>query len=114
GSLFNSVEVNSTFYKLPMAKTVAKWATEVPNHFRFTFKLWQEITHQKGLNFDPDLIHRFMQVIDQAGDKKGCLLIQFPPSTSINLHQLHILLQEISQADPGHVWKIAVEFRNRS
>ncbi|QJD98433.1 DUF72 domain-containing protein [Mucilaginibacter robiniae] len=114
GSLFNSVEINSTFYKLPLGATVAKWAVEVPGNFRFTFKLWQEITHQKGLNFDPDLVHRFLNVINFAGDKKGCLLIQFPPSTTIDLHQLHSLLLEIRQADPGSLWKIAVEFRNRS
>lgn len=114
GSLFNSVEVNSTFYKLPMPKTVAKWTTEVPEGFKFTFKLWQEITHQKGFNFDPDLVHRFMQVIDQAGDKKGCLLIQFPPGTTANLHQLHLLLQEVRQAGAAQSWRVAVEFRHRS
>ncbi|WP_462267991.1 DUF72 domain-containing protein [Mucilaginibacter sp.] len=114
GSLFNSVEVNSTFYKLPMAKTVAKWAGEVPNDFRFTFKLWQEITHQKGFNFDPDLIPQFISVINQAGPKKGCLLVQLPPSTALNPPRLHDLLSEINQANEARQWKIAVEFRNRS
>ncbi|GAB2699621.1 DUF72 domain-containing protein [Mucilaginibacter koreensis] len=114
GSLFNSVEVNSTFYKLPMAKTVAKWAAEVPDDFKFTFKLWQEISHQKGLNFDSDLIHKFMEVIHQAGDKKGALLVQLPPSTTLNLPQLNYLLQEIRQADEQQAWQVAVEFRNRS
>lgn len=114
GSLFNSVEINSTFYKLPMGLTVAKWALEVPQNFRFTFKVWQEITHHKGLNFDPDLVHRFINIVNFAGSKSGCLLVQFPPSTMINLYQLNKLLQEIRQADPAENWQVAVEFRNRS
>lgn len=44
-SLFNTVELNSTFYKLPMARTFGKWASEVPEDFRFSIKLWKEITH---------------------------------------------------------------------
>lgn len=75
GSLFNSIEVNSSFYKLPQAKTVAKWAAEVPAHFRFTFKLWREITHAKGMAFKPEDVLRFMQSIGTASDKKGCLLV---------------------------------------
>lgn len=36
----NSIEINSSFYKIPQAKTVSRWATEVSPGFRFTFKLW--------------------------------------------------------------------------
>lgn len=114
GSLFNSVEVNSTFYKLPKAATVARWATEVPENFAFTFKLWQEITHQKGLSFDPELIPPFINTINQAGERKGCLLVQLPPGTTLNPFQLNHLLQTITDADALQGWKIAVEFRHRS
>ncbi|MBS7563601.1 DUF72 domain-containing protein [Mucilaginibacter sp. Bleaf8] len=113
-SLFNSVEINSTFYKVPMASTIAKWAIEVPDTFRFTFKLWQDITHNAGLKFDSAAVQRFMNVISYAGDKKGCLLIQFPPSTNINLPQLQYLLSEIKHADVSANWPLAVEFRHRS
>ena len=41
---YNNLEV-------PQAKTVNRWVTEVPADFRFTFKLWKEITHQKNLLF---------------------------------------------------------------
>jgi len=50
-SLFNSLEVNSSFYKVPMATTVQRWAACVPENFQFTFKLWRGITHNKGLEF---------------------------------------------------------------
>ncbi|MDT3402121.1 DUF72 domain-containing protein [Mucilaginibacter terrae] len=114
GSLFNSVEVNSTFYKLPLARTITRWAEEVPENFRFTFKLWQEITHQKGLAFNPEDVHRFMNITNHAGDKKGCLLVQMPPSTTVNTFQLNHLINTIKQADESGIWPIAIEFRNRS
>lgn len=114
-SLFNSVEINSTFYKLPMAKTIAKWASEVPDTFRFTFKLWKEITHVPGLNFKQQDVASFFNVIAQAAHKKGTVLIQFPPSIgSVYVHQLEVLLNCIAQCDPDREWKIAVEFRNKS
>lgn len=46
-SMFNSMEVNSSFYKIPMPRTVEKWANDVPENFRFTFKLFGGITHAK-------------------------------------------------------------------
>jgi uncharacterized protein YecE (DUF72 family) len=108
-SLFNSIEINSSFYKIPKVSTVAKWATEVPDNFRFTFKLWQEITHVKGLAYKSEDVLRFMEVIDQAGDKKGSLLIQFPPSLTIDqFAKVESLLSLISG------WPVALEFRHNS
>src|SRR3954462_9251211 len=78
-SLFNSLEVNSTFYKIPMPSTIQRWADDVPSDFKFTFKLWKGITHNKELAFAYNDIDRFMQSINKTSDKRGCLLIQFPP-----------------------------------
>src|SRR3954471_1854482 len=83
-SLFNSIEVNSSFYKVPMGSTVRKWANEVPDDFTFTFKMWREVTHGKGFTPDMGDIDKFMQVINEAGNKKGSLLIQLPPSVTVN------------------------------
>lgn len=114
-SLFNSIEINSSFYKLPMAKTVARWAESVPGDFRFTFKLWREITHVKELAFTNEDIDRFMNVIDEAGDKKGTLLVQFPPSLQVrHSGQVLELLNRIAGADRQGGWKIALEFRHDS
>ncbi|TSD63299.1 DUF72 domain-containing protein [Inquilinus sp. KBS0705] len=114
-SLFNSIEVNSSFYKIPQAKTVNKWALDVPEGFKFTYKLWRDITHNKELQFNPADVDRFMQVINAAGDKKGSLLIQLPPGTGIATRmQLQKLLETIRQADVENSWDVAVEFRNKS
>lgn len=39
------VELQSTFYKLPMAKTAERWRREAPKGFEFTLKCWQAVTH---------------------------------------------------------------------
>lgn len=112
---FNSIEINSSFYKLPMAKTVAKWASSVHDDFKFTFKLWKEITHAKFLQFKEEDVERFFNVVEAAGNKKGCILVQFPPGLgSANAGELNALLQYITQLNTNCAWKIAVEFRNRS
>jgi uncharacterized protein YecE (DUF72 family) len=111
-SLCNSVEINSSFYKMPKVATVNKWVESVGADFRFTFKLLKDITHVKALNFSPEEVETFLQVISGVGSKKGCLLIQFPPGLKIEqIEKLHNLLQciEISNADK---WKLAIEFRS--
>lgn len=114
-SLMNSIEVNSSFYKIPQSSTVKKWVAEVPEKFRFTFKLFKGITHNRDLAFNPDDVVQFMQSISQAEDKKGCLLVQFPPSIRIGqINQLEQLMAKIRENDLKMEWKIALEFRHPS
>lgn len=114
-SHFNSIEFNSSFYKIPRPLTVAKWAASVPENFRFTFKLWKGITHNKELNFKEEDVPAFIDSINSVNEKKGCLLIQFPPSLGKEyLSQLDKLLSCIIESDPSYEWKVAVEFRNKS
>jgi uncharacterized protein YecE (DUF72 family) len=114
-SHFNSIEFNSTFYKIPQPATVAKWAAMVPEDFRFTFKLWKEITHTKGFNFKEEDVIAFFNSINSVKEKKGCLLLQFPPSIGREYaRQLENLLGCIKETDPAQDWKVAVEFRNSS
>jgi uncharacterized protein YecE (DUF72 family) len=98
---------------LPLGKTVAKWSGEVPGGFKFTFKIWQEISHKKELAFKTDDVRRFMEVVNNC-DKKGCLLLQFPPGLWVDVHALEHLLTTIQSYNQYHPWRIAVEFRNRS
>ena len=114
-SLFNSIEINSSFYKIPQAATVNKWAASVPEKFRFTFKLWKGITHNKGLNFNKEDVSAFFNSINSVKEKKGCLLIQFPPSLGReSIAQLDNLLSCIKETNITQDWKVAVEFRNKS
>jgi uncharacterized protein YecE (DUF72 family) len=114
-TLFNSIEINSCFYKVPKPATVERWASSVHNDFRFTFKLWKEITHRKELYFREEDVRSFMQTISGAGNKKGSLLIQLPPSTDYNwFSQLEKLVSIVYKMNDEYGWKVAVEFRNKS
>jgi uncharacterized protein YecE (DUF72 family) len=115
GSLFNSIEINSSFYKVPKASTIARWATEVPKNFKFTFKLHRGITHEKGLIFDPAEISSFMKTISAVGNKKGCLLVQLPPSIKIGYEkQLIKILELIKDSNATDGWGLSIEFRDKS
>jgi uncharacterized protein YecE (DUF72 family) len=114
-SLFNSLEVNSIFYKLPRNSTVVNWAESVPDNFRFTFKVSKTITHVKGLQFSVKDVNDFIDTVENIGDKKGCLLAQFPPSLQIEkLDQLQRLLETLGEATYNSDWKLAIEFRDSS
>jgi len=111
--LFNSIEINSSFYKLPRKQTVAKWAESVTENFKFTFKLWKEITHQKELVFDKEDINRFMEAISGVGDKKGSLLIQFPGKISVDYSdKIYEILENVYRSAYIKGWDIQVEFRH--
>jgi uncharacterized protein YecE (DUF72 family) len=113
--LFNSLEVNSSFYKVPLSNTVRRWSEEVTDNFRFTFKLWRGITHTKGFIFNTADVTSFMETIDAVGEKKGCLLVQLPPSTGFpSFARLQQLMEIISASNPKQDWKVCVEFRQAS
>ena len=114
-SLCNSLEVNSIFYKLPRASTITNWAQSVPDDFRFTCKISKTITHARELRFDKKDVEDFMAAVENVGEKKGCLLAQFPPSLKINmLDRLQNLLETLGEAIQYTSWKLAVEFRDPS
>lgn len=114
-SLLNSIEVNSSFYRIPMASTFARWKSEVPPTFAFTVKLWRGITHAPGLMSDTADIARFIAAAEHLEEKKGCLLIQLPPALTAGASdQLDRMLAAICRLDPRRTWKLAVEFRNPS
>ena len=112
-SLFSSLEVNSTFYKLPKAATVEKWRDSVPPHFRFTFKMPKTVTHAKGLQFSAEELEVFAETISLVGDKRGCLLLQLPPSVKRERQEELEGILECLGYDAKD-WKIAVEFRDPS
>ena len=113
-SLLNSIEINSSFYKIPQAITIAKWVASVPENFKFTFKLWKGITHNKSFAFSEADVAAFLNAVKPAVAKKGCLLIQLPPSSgSEYILGLVELLKCIRKHDSIH-WNISVEFRNKT
>jgi uncharacterized protein YecE (DUF72 family) len=114
-TLFNTVEVNSCFYKTPLFSTYQKWSLDVPEDFRFSLKLSKEVTHVKNLEGELGCMDKFMQSAGGTGNKKGCLLVQFPGKITLDyFNQVERILQELQEHDPAHEWRKAVEFRNSS
>ena len=88
---FDTVEVNSTFYRVQSPQTALSWARRTPADFLFSIKLFQKFTHPelylKKTGLDPwDLgqkdIDEFRAMLDPiaAANKLGVLLAQFPAS----------------------------------
>src|SRR5436305_7587400 len=76
---FESVEINNTFYRMPEAKTLAKWAGEVPDGFTFVLKAPQRITHQKKLVAAGEDIRILFEAAESLEKKLGPVLFQLPP-----------------------------------
>jgi uncharacterized protein YecE (DUF72 family) len=114
-SMFNTIEVNSSFHKTPLRSTYEKWAADVPEDFQFTLKLTRETTHIKNLNGDLRSIDNFLQAATGIGNKKGCLLIQFPSKISLeHFTQVENIFEQLRLRDPDEEWRKGIEFRNKS
>jgi uncharacterized protein YecE (DUF72 family) len=74
---FDTVEVDSTFYRTPAISTVKGWYAKTPPGFLFTAKVPQVITHEKALVDCDEDFHLFLKAMDCLGEKLGPLLLQF-------------------------------------
>jgi uncharacterized protein YecE (DUF72 family) len=78
---FDTVEVNTTFYRLPRRDSVARWVAESPSGFLFAVKMSRFVTHVKRLVDLGDALARFYERIEPlvASPKLGPVLWQLPP-----------------------------------
>ena len=107
----NAVEVNFSFRQLLKETTIAKWLAETPDHFRFTIKAHQVLTHIKRLKDPDEFLKRFLgtlESLERAG-RMGPVLFQLPP----NLKADRALLSEFLKCLPRSV-RAAFEFRHES
>ncbi len=132
---FNLVEIQRTFYKLPMVKTAAKWRAEAPENFEFTMKAWQLITHpytsptwrKAGVKVEDKLKDRYghlqpteenleawAKTVEIADSLQArIIVIQCPPSfkaTEENINNAQIFLKEASMSR----YTIGLELRHKS
>ncbi|QIG71373.1 DUF72 domain-containing protein [Rhizobium phage RHph_TM40] len=85
-SQFDSLEINSSFYRLPSASVFYSWYRRSPAHMTFTVKAPQTITHRKKLKDADDIVQRFYENTLELGDKMKCVLWQLPPNFSIRMY----------------------------
>jgi uncharacterized protein YecE (DUF72 family) len=113
---FNTVEVDSTFYRTPLASTVNGWYEKTPPDFIFAAKVPQIITHEKILLNCEAEFEEFVNVIDLLDEKLGPLLLQFPwfKETDLNQNEFMTRLRFFLKRLEGTSVRLAVEIRNRS
>jgi uncharacterized protein YecE (DUF72 family) len=81
--IFNYVEIDSTFYRIPNQFMVKNWARRTPADFRFTAKFPKIITHDKKFNNVEKELTLFYDAMKPLKDKLLALLILFPPYVNI-------------------------------
>lgn len=107
---FDTVEVDSTFYRIPQTQTVVEWKKQTTEEFTFALKFPQIITHVKMLKDCQDETNAFIERVDQLQEKLGPLLLQLPPT--FKLEQLPTLDEFLSKLPKKQ--RYAVEIRNKS
>ncbi len=106
---FDTVEINSSFYRLPTPEIVAHWRDLTPPGFVFACKANRYITHMKKLKDPADSLARFLDVVGVLGDKLGPVLFQLPPRWRVNPQRLRDFLDLLPAT-----CRAAFEFRDQS
>ena len=109
--IFDFVEIDSTFYKIPSKFMVNNWNKRTPDNFRFAVKFPKVITHDKRLKDVEKDIERFYDVMEPLYDKILVCLIQLPPSLQI-AEGLDLIKNLQYQLDPS--FRYAIEVRHYS
>jgi uncharacterized protein YecE (DUF72 family) len=81
--IFDFVEIDSTFYKIPSKFMVNNWSKELQIIFRFAVKFPKVITHDKRLKDVSKDIEQFYDAMEPLYDKILVFLMQLPPSLQI-------------------------------
>ncbi len=108
---FNTIEINSSFYRLPAPAFISKWLSQVPEDFRLCFKAWRVITHDKRLENCAEATTEMLKILSPARTKSGPILFQLPPGLNAEaLPGLESVLDHVSSEG----WQAAVECRHAS
>jgi len=99
-----SVEINTTFYRLPRAAMLAGWHAHTPASFLFAIKAWRVITHFRRLRECDAALASFLGAIAPLAEKAGPVLFQLPPHFARDAARLSDFLALLSwRRSPRHV-----------
>ncbi|WED43547.1 DUF72 domain-containing protein [Legionella cardiaca] len=107
--IFNSVELNNSFYQIPKEKNIKKWLELTPKNFIFSCKANRYITHMKKLQDTTDSVARLLDAFSHFEEKLGPILFQFPPYWPIDLPCLQKFIENLP-----HQYAYTFEFRHKS
>jgi uncharacterized protein YecE (DUF72 family) len=106
--VFDTVEINSTFYSLPHPKTFDTWRERAPKGFLYVLKFSRYGSHLKRLKSPEDTIGKFLGRASRLGTLLGPILVQLPPNWNADPERLESFLEA---APEDRRW--AVEFRDK-
>jgi len=110
--VFNTIEVDSTFYAVPASSAIENWYRKTPEDFIFSLKMPQEITHEHFLRSTAfQVLDEFCERILLFKEKLGVVLVQLPPQFEANKANAQALRDFLGRL-PKEM-RFAVEFRNR-
>lgn len=112
GSVLSACEINATFYRLQSESVVARWASAVPEGFRFAVKAHRRLTHTRQMAWDKQeqtFLQTFLASIAPLGERFGTVLLQYPPTRRRDDEGLAAVLDALP---PGIAF--AMEFRHDS
>lgn len=110
-TVFDAVEIDSSFYRIPNSSMISNWTANVPDNFVFTAKLPKRMTHDKHLVGIENDIAYFQKMMKSFGKKLGAVVVQLPPSFKYekDIEGLKDFLQLIEKDI-----RYAIEFRHKS
>jgi uncharacterized protein YecE (DUF72 family) len=107
--VFDTVEVNNAFYRLPERSTFEAWRDRTPPGFVVTVKASRYLTHIKRLKDPEEPVSRLVERYDGLGRRRGPILLQLPPTLQADPDLLDAALRRF----PRRI-RVAVEFRHDS
>jgi uncharacterized protein YecE (DUF72 family) len=116
-SVFDTVEVNNTFYQLPEASTFACWKRQTPTGFLVAVKASRFLTHIKRLKDPEEPIKRLFSRAKALGTRLGPVLYQLPPNffrNDVNVERLEVFLRALPRRINRRVVNHVFEFRHPS
>ena len=107
--IFDTVEINNTFYRLPEQTTFAAWAERAPAGFLYSVKASRFLTHMKKLKEPEEPLDRLFTRMTALGNHLGPVLYQLPPGWKLDRDRLEYFLQALPQG-----FRHVMEFRDPS
>jgi len=104
---FPTVEINNTFYRLPLSRTFAQWRSVVTSSFTFAVKASRYITHIKRLRLSRAPVRRLLHRARRLGRGLGPILFQLPPNFAPDEPRLVRFLTGLPAG-----YRYAMEFRH--
>jgi uncharacterized protein YecE (DUF72 family) len=106
---FRSVEIDSTFYRMPTGKTLDAWRDATPEDFRFALKASQQITHRQRLKVPSEALTYWTGAIPALGPRLALAVYQLPPFFKCDVPRLQAFLEVLPAGQPA-----GFEFRHDS